>query len=74
MRRVSPCSDEATKISPRETNATSLPSGETSNSVICDETSVGFTTRPTSSAVVVTARRRLSLAPAGRTHSSPSYA
>ncbi len=74
MRRVSPCSDDVTKISPREMNAISLPSGETSNSVICDETSVGFTTRPTSSAVVLTASRWLSLAPAGRTHSSPLYA
>ena len=45
MRRLVPCSAEATNTSPREMNATSLPLGETSNSVTSLVTSTGSTSR-----------------------------
>ena len=43
IRRVVPCSVDATNTSPRATKAISLPSGETSNSVTSSVTSTGFT-------------------------------
>jgi hypothetical protein len=71
MRRVSPCSTEATNTSPRATNATSRPFGDTSNSVALPVTSNGTTGRLRRSAATMTSSFVLSLAPAGRTRISP---
>ncbi|OQC34461.1 MAG: hypothetical protein BWX64_02772 [Acidobacteria bacterium ADurb.Bin051] len=74
IRRVAPCSTEATKTSPRATNATSLPSGESANSLTWEPASNGTTASSRRSAAAKTVSFRLSVAPAGRIQMLPSYA